>query len=80
MEANIPVPRGAAAVKTFLNSLRDNSGKLPRALKGGRVVLLGNPMPPSDACLSPTYIEGLKELGAEGVRLIVQYPSPFSPL
>ena len=44
--ANIPVPDGGAAVKAFLDGLRTADGVLPAGLKGGRAVLLGNPMPP----------------------------------
>lgn len=60
--AHIPVPEGASAVNNFLDALRDSQGKLPAALRGGRVVLLDDPMPPPDACLAPTYLEGLAAL------------------
>lgn len=65
--ANIPVPDGGAAVKAFLDGLRTADGVLPAGLKGGRAVLLGNPMPPADACLQPLYLEGLKELESAGL-------------
>ena len=68
--AHIPVPEGAAAVKAFLDKLRDkDSGRLPPRLKGGRVVLLGDPMPSPDFCLSNTYLEGLSELQKSGKQL-----------
>ena len=62
--AHIPVPDGASAVKAFLSDLRDDSGSLPSALKGGRVVICGQPV---DTCLKPAFIEGLEELGREGL-------------
>jgi len=65
--AHVPVPDGAEAVTAFLDALRDGSGALPLALKGGRVVLLGDPMPAPDACLAPTYLEGLAELQKAGL-------------
>eukprot|EP00912_Choanoflagellata_sp_UC4_P001357 UC4_evm1s839 len=68
--ANIPVPNGAAAVRTFLDKLRNkNDGSLPSRLKGGRVVLLGDPMPPPNLCLSDSYLEGLCELQKTGAWL-----------
>jgi L-fuconolactonase len=75
--AHIPVPDGADAVTTFLNELRNNNdsttskssiGSLPRALKGGRVVLLGNPTPSPTSVLQEKYIQGLKALHAEGLH------------
>jgi len=65
--ANIPVPEGKEAVEAFLSELKDSSGKLPAALKGGRVVLLGDPMPPVDACLAKAYGEGLGALSEAGL-------------
>ena len=52
--------QGKEAVEAFLSELKDSSGKLPAALKGGRVVLLGDPMPPVDACLAKAYGEGAR--------------------
>lgn len=66
--AHVPVPEGAAAVAEFLSSLRDSSGKLPLGLKGGRVVLLGTPMPAPDSCLAKDYMEGLQVLGEAGLH------------
>lgn len=62
--AEIPVPDGEAAVREFLSKLTSKSanGALPAKLRGGRVVLLGEPMPPIDACLDKNYIAGLKVL------------------
>ena len=51
--ANIPVPDGGAAVKAFLDGLRSADGALPTGLKGGRVVLLGAPMPPVSEVAPP---------------------------
>lgn len=51
--AHIPAFDGPGAVRKFLNELRDPStGKLPVHLKGGRVVMLGDPMPAPDYCVS----------------------------
>jgi len=65
--AHIPVPDGKAAVEAFLNELRDEKGGLPPNLKGGRVVLLGNPMPAPTACLAAPYLEGLAALAEAGL-------------
>lgn len=65
--ANIPVPDGAAAVNSWLDQLRNDSGNLPVGLKGGRVVLLGDPMPLPTACLDPTYLDGLQAIGEAGL-------------
>ena len=74
--AHIPVPDGEEAVRIFLSSVASwvsssspsMSEILPTALRGGRVVLLGNPMPPSDACLSDKYIAGLAVLEEYGLH------------
>ena len=41
--------------------------QLPAALRGGRVVLLGDPMPPPDACRAPAYLAGLGALSKAGL-------------
>eukprot|EP00038_Savillea_parva_P009212 m.181999 g.181999 ORF g.181999 m.181999 type:complete len:299 (-) comp15407_c0_seq1:102-998(-) len=64
--ANIPVPQGQAAVNDFLSGL-EVEGQLPVELKGGRQVLLGDPMPAPDACLDPLYLQGLEALHARGL-------------
>ena len=62
--AHIPVPEGGEAVTKFLNHFKErNGGELPASLRGGRVVLLGDPMPPPDACLEGMYLDGLRVLG-----------------
>jgi hypothetical protein len=61
--AHIPVPDGGPAVKAFLDELRDGSGALPTALKGGRVVICGQT---KDACLDSKFTEGLEQLNREG--------------
>ena len=65
--ANIPCKEGAEATSAFLGALRDESGALPRGLKGGRQVFLGAPMPPPDACLDSTFLAGLKVLEEAGL-------------
>ncbi|CAE8688217.1 unnamed protein product [Polarella glacialis] len=67
--AHVPVPDGTAAVEDMLAELRDSEGRLPPELKGGRVVLLGPPMPADDACLSESYLAGLRALEAAGLPL-----------
>ena len=65
--AHIPVPDGGAAVRAFLDALRENGeeGKrLPRRLRGGRVVLFGHP--PDHCATSQKYAEGLRELRRSG--------------
>ncbi len=58
--AEIPVPDGSEAVRTYLNQVRERfNGNLPSELKGGRVVLLGED---KEASLTDMYINGLKTL------------------
>ena len=72
--AHIPVPDGAAAVNAWLGQLLEaqcGAGAKPDALiaaglRGGRVVLLGDPMPAPDACLAPAYLDGLRALARYG--------------
>jgi len=61
--AAIPVPEGGAAVRGFLDKLRVN-GELPKALKGGRIVLFGAE---KDVMLSQKYTSGLEELQKHGL-------------
>ena len=63
--AQIPVPDGANAVNAFLKKLSTTKKgtTLPRGLKGGRVVLLGDPAPAPNACLAKAYLDGLAALG-----------------
>lgn len=51
----------------FLGQLKTPDGKLPSGLKGGRVVLLGNPMPAPTACLEEAYLAGLAALHSHGL-------------
>ena len=68
--AHIPIPDGEEAVREFMQAVlldKDDASDtpslaLPAALRGGRVVLLGNPMPAADACLSCKYDAGLAVL------------------
>jgi hypothetical protein len=64
------------AVTAGAADLREESGEgevmppqpqLPAALRGGRVVLLGDPMPPPDACRAPAYLAGLGALSKAGL-------------
>ena len=83
--ARIPAFDGADAVRGFLDALRirdktttasagkdcnsTESGSLPPALKGGRVVMLGTPMPPPDHCLTcEGFDAALGVLAAEGLH------------
>jgi len=59
--AHIPVPQGADAVRNWITSIREDN-QLPLLLRGGRIVLLGNPMPAIDTCLSEDYNAGLSVL------------------
>ncbi len=65
--AEIPVPQGPEAVCKYLNQVRDryDNKTLPSALKGGRVVLLGEE---KDASLNNKYIDGLKILCKENLH------------
>jgi|TARA_B110000208_G_scaffold98457_1_gene122999 L-fuconolactonase len=65
--AHIPCMSGGDAVAAFLDALRDADGALPAGLKGGRQVLLGDPMPAPDACRAPLLLEGLAVLAANGL-------------
>jgi L-fuconolactonase len=66
---NVDVAQGGDAVTAFLQKLTEQcGGSLPSSLKGARQVLLGNPMPPADACLQPAYLDGLKALHAAGLH------------
>ena len=67
--AEIPVPMGAEKTSAFLAAIRKrHDGKLPNPLKGGRVVLLGNPAPDPKTCLSKHYQEGLQILQQESLH------------
>ena len=67
--AHIPAFDGADAVRAFLDALRTDDGRLPSALKGGRVVMLGNPMPAPDHCLTHDGFDAsLSVLEAEGLH------------
>lgn len=78
--AHIPVPEGEEAVRNYLSSIvswhstsatstsSTSTTTLPQSLRGGRVVLLGNPMPPADACLSDKYDAGLSVLEEYGLH------------
>jgi len=70
--AHIPCRSGADAVKKFLQDLKID-GKLPKGLKGGRQVFLGDPMPAADACLDPEFLAGLKALEEEGAGLMWEW-------
>ena len=65
--AEIPVPRGAEAVSSFLQTVRDRCGgsELPKELKGGRVVLLGQA---EKASLDGNYVDGLRKLHEAGLH------------
>lgn len=65
--AAIPVPEGAEAVDTFLAGLRVGDA-LPAGLKGGRVPLLGDPLPAPDTCRQPAYLDGLRALAKTGLH------------
>ena len=67
---HIPVPQGGEAVREFLSQLRTgpSTSALPKQLRGGRVVLLGCPMPPADACNSVQYLAGLAALEEHGLH------------
>lgn len=69
MVAQICAQDGATAVNEFLEQLRDKDGKLPKGLKGARFVFMarGEKNTP-DACLDPTFLEGLKALEAAGLH------------
>jgi len=67
--AKVPVLEGAKAVEAFLAHFRVGSAAaLPKALKGARVIFLGEEMPPADACLDSKFLEGLAELEASGLH------------
>ena len=63
--AHVPCRSGAVAVKAFLEELGTCE-----PLKGARQVFLGDPMPPADACLDPTFLEGLRALQELGQNKI----------
>ena len=65
--AEIPVPQGAEAVTSFLQAVQARCGEsaLPRELKGGRVVLLGQA---ENASLDSIYVEGLTQLHQAGLH------------
>ena len=68
--AHIPAFDGADAVRAFLGALRGGGPEdpLPPALKGGRQVMLGDPMPEPDHCLTCAAFAGaLDVLEAEGL-------------
>jgi len=65
--AHIDVSQGASQVQLFLAGLQNKSG-LPSKLKGGRVVLLGDPRPRPEIILEAKYLEGLKELNKAGLH------------
>lgn len=67
MTAQIEVQKGAAAVKEFLDQLRDTDGKLPKGLKGARFVFPACENKAADCCMEPTFLEGLAELGKSGL-------------
>lgn len=67
MTAQIYVQKGAAAVREFLDELRLPDGSLPSGLKGARMVFMASENNAPDACLDPTFLEGLEELGKNGL-------------
>ena len=67
--AHAPAPDGGDAVEEFLRRLPGcDAHRKPAGLAGGRVVLLGDPMPHKFACLDPLYGEGLGALHARGLH------------
>lgn len=65
--AEIEVQKGARVVEDFLSQLRNEDGHLPRGLKGARMVFMATDNNSPDACLEPTFFEGLKALGDAGL-------------
>lgn len=71
--AHIPCKQGDIAVKQFLDHLKDKDGQLPKELKGGRQVFLGNPMPNADACKNKLFLEGLEAMYKHAPNLIWEF-------
>lgn len=67
MTAQIYVQKGAACVNEFLDALRNEKGELPTGLKGARYVFMASDNNAPDACLDPTFLEGLAALGKAGL-------------
>jgi L-fuconolactonase len=62
---HIPVPNGQQAVDDYMASIPI---ELFPGLRGGRVALLGNPMPLPDTCLTAKYDSGLEALEKLGLH------------
>jgi len=65
--AQIDVVRGKEAVEAAIEALKLQDGTLPKGLKGARRVFLGPGYDSPDACLAPTFLEGLKALQEHGL-------------
>jgi|EP00927_Polykrikos_kofoidii_P074372 L-fuconolactonase len=66
--AQIPAQKGAMEVNTMLDQLRDAEGKLPRGLKGARLVFMACENNTPEACLDATFLEGLEALSQAGLH------------
>ena len=66
--AQISVQKGAEEVNSFLEKMKtDYGGTLPKGLKGARYVMMAWENQSDDACLDPTFLEGLEALGKAGL-------------
>lgn len=67
MTVNICVQKGAEEVNSFLDQLRGDDGKLPKGVKGARMVFMATDNNAPDACLEPAFLEGLEALNKAGL-------------
>mmetsp|Transcript_27655 Transcript_27655/g.44220 ORF Transcript_27655/g.44220 Transcript_27655/m.44220 type:complete len:297 (-) Transcript_27655:2335-3225(-) len=66
---HIQAQKGKQAVVDFLDPLRDQDGKLPKGLKGGRCVFMHPSLADQTpaACLEDAFLQGLSELEKNGL-------------
>ena len=76
---HISVSKGPEEVRTFLNVLRDESGALPKQLKGVRDNQMGKTV---EQFTDPLFYDGVRELAAHGLHFeICIFPDllPYVP-